>query len=42
MSFISIADPMGALRSVTQRGGRLVFVDPRETESIRGLVSTSR
>ena len=37
MSFISIADPMGALRSVTQRGGRLVFVDPRETESIRGL-----
>ena len=36
MSFISIADPMGALRSVTQRGGRLVL-SILETESIRGL-----
>jgi len=37
MSFISIADPMAALRAVKKRGGRVVFVDPRETESIRGL-----
>lgn len=37
MSFISIADPMGALRNVTRRGGRIVFVDPRINETAKAL-----
>lgn len=37
MSFISIADPIGELRAAKKRGARLVFVDPRENESVKGL-----
>lgn len=37
MSFVSIADPIGQLRAAKKRGARLVFVDPRETESVKGL-----
>jgi anaerobic selenocysteine-containing dehydrogenase len=31
-SFLSIPDPVQALRQVRERGGRVVFVDPREVE----------
>ena len=31
-SFLSIADPVQALRHVRERGGRVVFVDPRDVE----------
>jgi anaerobic selenocysteine-containing dehydrogenase len=37
MSFISIADPMKALRTAKKRGARIVFIDPRENESISGI-----
>ncbi len=37
MSFISIADPMKALRTAKKRGARIVFVDPRKNESISGI-----
>jgi anaerobic selenocysteine-containing dehydrogenase len=33
MSFVSIADPMKALRAIKSRGGRVRYVNPRETES---------
>jgi anaerobic selenocysteine-containing dehydrogenase len=32
MSFLSVADPVQALRGIRDRGGRVVFVDPREVE----------
>lgn len=35
MSFISIADPMKAIREIRDRGGRVRFVNPREIESAR-------
>ncbi|HCC43896.1 MAG TPA: formate dehydrogenase, partial [Gammaproteobacteria bacterium] len=37
MSFISIADPMEALRSAAKRGTDIRFVDPRKNESINGI-----
>ncbi|MFT4519086.1 MAG: anaerobic selenocysteine-containing dehydrogenase [Halioglobus sp.] len=37
MSFISIADPMQALRSAAKRGADIRFVDPRYNESIKGI-----
>lgn len=37
MSFISIADPMAALRGITRRGGRIMFVDPRINETAKAL-----
>jgi anaerobic selenocysteine-containing dehydrogenase len=37
MSFVSIADPIAELRAAKQRGARLVFVDPRQNESVSGL-----
>ncbi len=37
MSFISIADPMAALRAAKKRGAKIRFVDPRENESIKGI-----
>jgi anaerobic selenocysteine-containing dehydrogenase len=37
MSFISIADPMAALRNAKKRGAKIRFVDPRENESIKGI-----
>ncbi len=37
MSFISIADPMAALRNAKKRGARIRFVDPRENESVAGI-----
>ena len=37
MSFISIADPMKALREATKRGADIRFVDPRHNESIKGI-----
>ncbi len=37
MSFISIADPMAALRAAKNRGAKIRFVDPRENESIKGI-----
>ncbi len=37
MSFISIADPMEALRSANKRGADICFVDPRYNESIKGI-----
>lgn len=39
MSFISIADPMAALRQAASRGADIRFVDPRENESIKGIGS---
>ncbi|WP_116364651.1 molybdopterin-containing oxidoreductase family protein [Parahaliea mediterranea] len=33
MSFLSIFDPMAALRAVVSRGGRVVYVNPRRIES---------
>ncbi len=37
MSFISIADPMGALRNAAKRGADIRFVDPRRNESVSGI-----
>lgn len=37
MSFMSIADPMNVLRVAAKRGARIVFVDPRHNESIKGI-----
>ncbi|XOV89016.1 MAG: molybdopterin-dependent oxidoreductase [Pseudomonadota bacterium] len=37
MSFISIADPMKALRDAAKRGTRIRFVDPRRNESVNGI-----
>ncbi len=37
MSFISIADPMHALRTAAKRGADICFVDPRFNESIKGI-----
>lgn len=37
MSFISIADPVGALRDAEKRGAKLRFVDPRVNETIKGI-----
>ncbi len=37
MSFLSIADPMAALRRARKRGTRIRFVDPRRNESIHGI-----
>jgi len=37
MSFISIADPMEALRRAAKRGAKIHFVDPRRNESINGI-----
>lgn len=39
MSFVSIADPMAALRQAKQRGADIRFVDPRYNESIKGIGS---
>ena len=33
MSLISISDPMGVLRGITKRGGKIVFVNPKRIES---------
>jgi anaerobic selenocysteine-containing dehydrogenase len=35
MSFLSIADPMSALRGIEKRGGRVVHVNPRRVEGVR-------
>lgn len=35
MSFISIADPVGALRAAEARGAKIVFVNPRTIETAR-------
>jgi anaerobic selenocysteine-containing dehydrogenase len=37
MSFISIADPMKALREAKRRGASIRFVDPRKNESVKGI-----
>jgi len=37
MSFISIADPMKALREAKKRGTKIRFVDPRVNESVKGI-----
>ncbi len=37
MSFISIADPMKALREASKRGTKIRFVDPRINESVKGI-----
>ncbi len=37
MSFISIADPMKALREAKNRGAKIRFVDPRINESVKGI-----
>ncbi len=37
MSFISIADPMAALRDAAKRGAKIRFVDPRINESVKGI-----
>ncbi|MBT4160296.1 MAG: molybdopterin-dependent oxidoreductase [Gammaproteobacteria bacterium] len=37
MSFLSIPDPMDALRSAAKRGADIRFVDPRKNESISGV-----
>jgi anaerobic selenocysteine-containing dehydrogenase len=34
MSFIHMTDPMGSLRAIVARGGRVVHVNPRRTESV--------
>ncbi len=34
MSFISLADPVQALRGIVARGGRVLHVNPRRTESV--------
>lgn len=35
MSFVSISDPMAAIRGIRSRGGRVVYVGPRTVESAR-------
>ncbi len=35
MSFVSIADPMAAIRGIRDRGGRVVYVGPHAIESAR-------
>lgn len=35
MSFIQLPDPMGRLGAIVERGGRLVFVNPRRIESAK-------
>jgi anaerobic selenocysteine-containing dehydrogenase len=37
MSFVSIADPMKALREAKKRGTDIRFVDPRINESVKGI-----
>jgi anaerobic selenocysteine-containing dehydrogenase len=37
MSFVSIADPIAALRAAKKHGAKIRFVDPRENESIKGI-----
>ena len=37
MSFISIADPMKALRDAKNRGAQIRFIDPRINESVKGI-----
>ena len=37
MSFLSIADPMKALREASKRGAKIKFVDPRVNESVKGI-----
>ena len=37
MSFLSIADPMKALREANKRGAKIKFVDPRVNESVKGI-----
>lgn len=37
MSFISIADPVKALRDAEKRGAKLRFVDPRINETLKGI-----
>jgi len=37
MSFLSIADPMKALREANKRGTKIRFVDPRVNESVKGI-----
>ena len=37
MSFVSIADPMKALRDAKKRGADIRFVDPRINESVKGI-----
>jgi len=37
MSFLSIADPMAALRQASKRGCDIRFVDPRKNESVAGI-----
>ena len=37
MSFISIADPVKALREAEQRGAKIRFVDPRVNETLKGI-----
>ena len=37
MSFISIADPVKALRDAEKRGATLKFVDPRVNETLKGI-----
>ena len=37
MSFISIADPVKALRDAEKRGAKLRFVDPRVNETVKGI-----
>lgn len=37
MSFVSIADPMAALRAAKKRGAKIHFIDPRENESVKGI-----
>jgi anaerobic selenocysteine-containing dehydrogenase len=33
MAFIEISDPMAKLRAIKQRGGKTVFINPRQIES---------
>ncbi len=35
MSFINLPDPMGRLKAIERRGGRVVFVNPRRIESAK-------
>ncbi len=37
MSFLSIADPVGALREAKKRGCDIRFVDPRQNETVAGI-----
>jgi anaerobic selenocysteine-containing dehydrogenase len=37
MSFIQLPDPVRRLKAIERRGGRVVFVNPRRTESARQL-----